>query len=196
MHPGYAQPGMRVVFPQQLPVVGPPAPVPTVPVGNTGPQYGTQSFRVWAAGETDARQVIDTLKATALWRISVTGRVRVTFDYGTSQSRALIALQAPVVITIPGQCTVTAEPLDDDGTTCVVTLTEATAGALSQARKLADASVSAVALDDAAVRYVALTASTLTISGVTPVAVPALSVVPLVAGSSLLTGSGFQEFEA
>jgi hypothetical protein len=52
-----------------------------------------------------------------------------------------------------------------------------------------------VNLDPGAVDFFALTASTLTISGAA-VVVPALQIVPLVSGSTLDTGSGFQEFEA
>lgn len=185
-----------IAFANPLPVSGRAHPQPPgAPVGDMGAEYGIQSFRQWAAGELDARQVLDVRKADALWRISIVGNVIATFDYGTSHNRALLALQAPVVITIPGQVTVTATPRDDLGTTCVVTLTQATAGALSNARKFVARGAVDVALDEAACRYFALTASTLTISGAA-VVVPALSVVPLVAGSVLTAGSGFQEFEA
>lgn len=168
---------------------------PGAPVGNMGPQYGTQQSATWAAGDVVPRQLVDVRKAGLLWRVSIFGPVLVTISYGTSKNRPIVDLQAPVVMTIPGQFTATATPLTDEGAKAVVTLTEASAGALSQARKVAVRGAADVALDEGAVRYFALTASTLTISGVATV-VPALGSVPLVAGSVLTAGSGFQEFEA
>jgi hypothetical protein len=164
--------------------------------GNTGPIYGIQQFKPWNPGETDARQVCDTIKAFSLWRFSAFGRVLITIDYGTMATRKILQLQAPVVLTIPGQFTATATPIDNLGTDCKVTLTPATAGARSIARQFVDAAAGpAIRLSDDAIDFWALTASTLTISGAA-VVVPALAIVPLVAGSSLNTGSGFQEFEA
>jgi len=166
------------------------------PVGNMGPQYGIQQSATWAAGDAKPRQLIDSRKADSLWRFSIFGAVLVTISYGTSKNRPITNLLAPVVMTIPGQFTATVVPVDTDaGAVAVVTLTEATAGAISQARKVAVRGGADVALDEGAVRYFALTASMLTIGGVATV-VPALSSVPLVAGSVLTAGSGFQEFEA
>lgn len=178
---------------EPVPVSGPPAqPPPQGAVGNTGVVYGTQALAKWAAGDTTAKQVCDVTKASALWRFSAFGRVLISINYGTRATREIIELQAPCVLTIPGQFTATARPLDDQGAECRVTLTQATAGARSQARNVVGPGP--VNLSDDAVSFVALNACTLTISGVA-VAVPALSVVPLVAGSVLNTGSGFQEFE-
>jgi hypothetical protein len=183
--------GYRINEP--VPVSGPPAqPPPQGAVGNTGVVYGTQQRAKWAAGDTKAVQVCDVTKAAALWRFSAFGRVAITIDYGTRGTRQILRVLAPVVITLPGQFTATAQPLDDQGTECFVTLTQATAGARSQARNVVGPGP--VNLSDDAVSFVALNACTLTISGVA-VAVPALSVVPLVSGSVLNTGSGFQEFE-
>jgi hypothetical protein len=194
--PAQVHEGMRIQFPDPRVVSSPATPARPHPnQGEMGPKYGTQQFANWAPGEVDPRQVLDTMKAGALWRISVFGHVLVTVMYGTSHNRAIENLQAPVVITVPGQAIVTATPRDSEGTTCVVTLTQATAGALSQARKFVARGGADVDLDEGACRYFALTASTLTISGAATV-VPALSVVPLVAGSVLTSGSGFQEFEA
>lgn len=186
----------RIVFPNPAPVSGQPAaPPPFGALNNTGRVYGTQSRHDWTAGQTDPRVVCDVVKAEALWRLSVFGRVYLTIQYGTLATRQLVNLQAPVVLTIPGQFTATARPLDGNGASVDVTLTQATAGGLSHARAFVTAAGGAVALDSGAVRFVALTASTLTISGAA-VVVPALATVPLVAGSTLDTGSGFQEFEA
>jgi hypothetical protein len=185
----------NIWLPQPPHVSGPAQQQPRGAVGNTGVIYGTQQRAVWQPGATDARQVCDALKPQSLWRFSVFGRVSVTLDYGTQANRGIVNLLAPLVITIPGQFTATATPLDAEGVEAVVTLTQATAGARSLARNVLNAGAGpALAFDLGAVSYVALTASTLTISGVA-VVVPALGIVPLVSGSVLNTGAGFQEFE-
>jgi hypothetical protein len=189
---------MRIAMPNPLSVSAPAAPLPARAGdgGSMGPQYGTQQFAKWDAGDVGPRDLVDALKTGSLWRISVFGNVYVSIYYGTSHNRAIEQLQAPVVLTLPGQVVVKAWPRDNEGAECVVTLTQATAGGLSHARKYVDAGAGpAVDLDAGACRFVALEASTLTISG-QAVTVPALSTVPLVSGSSLDTGSGFQEFEA
>jgi len=184
--------GNQYRFNEPVPVSGMPAqPPPQRAVGNTGVIYGTQQSTIWQPGKTDARQVCDAMKPAAMWRFSAFGRCTITIDYGTQGNRKIFALRAPVVITLPGQFTATATPIDDQGAECRVTLTQATAGARSQARNLA---TGPVALSDDAVDFFALDACSLTIAGVV-VAVPALQIVPLVAGSVLTSGSGFQEFE-
>ncbi len=182
--------------PPPVPVSGPAQPSPGGVQNSTGPIYGTQQRPVWAPGDQGARQVCDTSqKAPMLWRFSCFGRVDVVIDYGTLGTRKIFTIRAPVVLTIPGQFTATATPINGEGTSATITLTQATGGARSIARQFVDAGGGAVALNDDAVDFVALVASTLTISGVA-VAVPALAAVPLVVGSTLNTGSGFQEFEA
>jgi hypothetical protein len=177
------------------PVSGPAQQQPRGAVGNTGVVYGTQSLATWAPGDVTAKQVCDALKPAALWRFSAFGHVLIRIDYGTLANRRILNLRAPLVLTIPGQFTAEATPLDGNGAECRVTLTQATAGARSIARGFVDAGGGAVALDEGATDYWALTNSTLTIAGVA-VAVPALSIVPLVSGAVLNTGSGFQEFES
>lgn len=188
----------RTYLPGPAHVSPPAAPAPAgAPANNMGPTFGIQRYTKWAPGDSTPKQIVDATRADALWRLSVHGAVFVTVLYGTTRAREIQRLQAPVVITIPGQFLAVASPIDvDAGAEATVALTQATAGALSQARKFVDAGGGpAVDLDVGAVRFVALTASTLTISGAA-VVVPALQSVPLVAGSSLNTGSGFQEFEA
>ena len=184
-------------FPDPLPVSGPAQREAPGWNGNTGEVYGTQLFAIWRPGETKPIQICDTVKAEYTWRFSAFGPVTLVISYGTRGNRTLLNLQAPVVLTLPGQFTATATPFGatDVERVCECTLTKATAGARSVARKLADSTAGAVALDLGAVDYWALTASTLTISGVA-VVVPALSIVPLVSGAVLNTGIGFQEFEA
>lgn len=158
---------------------------------DNGPTYGTQQRAVWFPGATDTRQVIDAKRSVALWRLSVFGRVDLKITYGTLGTRSVLSVRAPVVMTVPGQLIVDATPIDDAGTECTVTLTQATAGARSIARQFVTGPVN---LDDGATDFWALTACSLTISGVV-VAVPALQIAPLVVGSVLTSGSGFQEFE-
>lgn len=160
-------------------------------VGNTGPIYGTQVYHRWQPGETDERQVLDALKTSALWRVSVFGRVFVRVTYGTNFTRQLL-LRAPVVMTAPGQLNLVAYPIDGAGASCEVTLTQATADKTNVARLLV--SGPNAPLSPSAVQFVALTASQLTIAGIAT-AVPALSTVPLVPDSVLVSGDGFQEFE-
>ncbi len=190
--------GMRVVLPSPS-VVSPPgySYPPGAPVGDMGVDYGIQRFGIWKAGDVVPQQLIDVRRAEALWRVSAFGPVSLSLGYGTTKRRQVSGLLAPLVITVPGQLELTAAPLDPDhhGVSCIVTLTQATAGAFANARKFVSRTLADVVLDVGAVRYVALTASTLTISGAA-VVVPALSIVPLVVGSVLTGGSGFQEFEA
>lgn len=184
-------------FPDPLPVSGAAQREAPGWNGNTGADYGTQALAIWPPGDVQPRQICDSLKAEYTWRFSVFGPVLLTISYGTRGNRTILNLQAPVVMTLPGQFTATATPIGSSSVerSCECTLTKATAGARSVARKLADSTAGAVALDAGAVDYWALTASTLTISGVA-VVVPALAIVPLVSGAVLNTGIGFQEFEA
>lgn len=181
-----------------LPVSRPPAPNWTPHVPNdprsVGERFGIQSRAVWAPGNVAPVQVVDSLLALSLWRVSVVGAVLLDIEYGTSARRKFTDIEAPLVLTAPGMVQVYARPADPEhtGIECRVTLTPATAGSFSQCRKLA---TSPATLEDGAVRFFALVASTLTISGVATV-VPALSTVPLTAGALLTGGSGFQEFEA
>lgn len=182
-------------FADPMPVSGrPAAPPPQEAVGNTGKVYGTQARVVWKPGEVDPRGVCDSVKAVSLWRFSAFGRVTITISYGTQGTREIAALRTPLVLTIPGQFTATATPIDDRGTVCVVSLTPTTAGGHSIARRLVTA-VTPTSLDDDAVAFTALAAANLTVAGV-PLSASALQVVPLVAGSVLNSGTGFEEFEA
>lgn len=189
--------GLRVVLPGPAVISRPGAPAPPgAPVGDMGTEYGIQQYGRWAPGETKAKQLIDVRRTDALWRVSAFGNnVSLRLSYGTTKLRTIEGLQSPLVIAVPGQLALTVTPLDDAGADCIVALTYATAGAIANARKFVDDAGGAAALDAGAVRFFALTASTLTISGAA-VTVPACSFVPLVVGSVLNSGSGFQEFEA
>jgi hypothetical protein len=177
-------------------VSGPPSALgdpPTAEQANAfGPEYGIQSRHTWLPLQSDERQLIDVRKARFLWRVSVFGNVSVRIAYGTKGTRQILQLWAPVVIALPGQVEVFARPLTADGAEALVTLTQATGGARSIARQAVSGPA---ALDSAAVSYTALSDSVLNVAGVLAIPVPALSTIPLVAGSTLSSGDGFQEFE-
>lgn len=193
---------MRRVLPGPVPPVAaaPWVPPPVAAANEMGPQYGIQRIASWSEGETDPKQIIDVIRAPALWRISVFGGdVLIDVHYGTQANRHLMDLRAPLVMTVPGQLSVEVRPRNtpEEGETvsCTATLTQATAGERAIARRLHVAGGVANPFEDDAVSYFALSNSNVTVGGVL-VAVPALSSVPLVAGSSLVLGDGFQEFEA
>lgn len=193
--PAYGPPA-NVWLPEPVNVSRPAAPQPPPgSVGNTGEVYGGQVRAIWTPGQHDGRKVLNLLKAEYVWRISVFGRVLLELQYGTLGTRTIPNLRTPLVMTVPGQVTIFAQPLDDEGTVCSVTATKASAGARAICRQLVGADAGAVDLHEDGADFFALVASSLTISGVVT-AVPACTVVPLVAGSSLTSGGGFVEYEA
>ena len=188
----------------QSPVSVPPWDPPKEGSSNL-PFYGEQSIAKWApplpghALDAKEKQIIDTGQPTPyLWRVSIFGEgILLRIVYGSRATLArLDAVRTPFVGTFPGKVTIYARPLNPEvpaAVTATPTLTMASAGR-SEMRALIDATGGAVAFHADAVRFIALQASTATIAGVA-VAVAALATVPLVAGSTLLTGVGFQEFE-
>lgn len=195
-HPHHQQWPNNFRPPQPSPPVSPPG-QPQAPPGETGVIYGTQQEAIWKPGALDERQVLDLLKCNALWRVSVFGRaVLLRINYGTLATRQIANLRTPLVMHFPGQVTITAQPIDDLGTSCTVTATQATGGARSVARQMvATVAPTDLDLNPDGVDFFAITACSLSIAG-TVVAVPAFTIAPLVAGSQLLDGSGFVEYEA
>ena len=192
-----------MVMPVSPPPWDPPSP------GTRATPIGLQRTAKWRAGDGGhEKQLIDCAQASPfLYRISVFGPVYVRITYGTLSNRHLgtspqplspgtqLLLRTPLIATLPGQIGVYATPIDDGvDTIATCTVAHASGGALSQIRSVINSTGGAVAFEPDAVRYVALQASTLLISAIA-VAVPALSSVPLVLGSSLQTGIGYQEFE-
>lgn len=177
---------------------GPALPYPS-PSHQTGKSHGIQLFPKWAPGETQKKGLVDDLRATHLWRLVIFGgsAMRVDIKYGTQKTITLIGLSLPLRASFPGQLTVEAYPFAAQETEQSVraSLTPATAGGLIEMRRPVDAGAGAVAFDDQAMRYFALTASVVDVRG-TPVAVPVLGTLPLVSGSSLTSGSGFEELDA
>lgn len=190
----------------QSPVSVPPWDPPPQGTSNL-PFYGEQRTAKWAppaagyALDAKEKEIVDMAEPTPyLWRVSAFGAgVYLRIVYGTRATLATLDfVRTPFVGNFPGRVTIYARPIDptleSGAVTCTPTVTQASAGR-SELRALIDASGGNVAFHPDAVRFVALLASTATIAGVTPVAIAALSTVPLVAGATLLTGVGFQEFE-
>ncbi len=185
---------LRGPFPDGVPSSPGPAWPPASPSHNTGKSHGIQLFPKWAAGETKKKGLIDDLRAANLWRLVIVGgaAMRVDIKWGTEKTITLTGLSLPLRCSVPGQLSVEAYPVEaqDDEQSVRATLTPATSGGLIEMRR--PAVVGAFA--EEAFAYFALTASVVNVRGIA-VAVAALSRVPLLAGSSLTSGDGYEEFD-
>jgi len=181
-------------WPDGVPASPGPAWPPASPMHNTGKSHGIQLFPKWAPGETKKKGLVDDLRAANLWRLVIVGgsAMRVDIKFGTEKTITLTGLSLPLRCSVPGQLTVEAYPFEAQDTEQSVraTLTPATSGGLIEMRR--PAAVGAFA--DEAFAYFALTASVLNIRGIVT-AVAALQRVPLLAGSSLTSGDGYEEFD-
>lgn len=174
-----------------------PAPDEAPPMGDTGKIYGIQALAQWPVGDAGLPvDVIDVTRATSLWLVHVEGDVLIDLTWGTKATLTLAGLSSPARFAVPGQLTVTARPrLPGPVLTevkCKVTLTPINGGSCCQI--LRQFFNTPGAIPDAAAAFFALSASVLTVAGV-PVAVPALSRVPLSSGATLTSGDGFLEYE-
>jgi hypothetical protein len=188
---------------------GPGSPAPgSYPQGvpNNGKYAGIQATAVWALGEVrDNRPICSQIKAEHLWRLTVLGEnVLVDISYGTLANKRIIGLRTPVRITVPGSLDVYARAVIQNGILVPahveVTCTPVTSGGGdAQCRQYVGNIAATTPLDPDACRFVALEASTLRVgpadgTSIT-VTLAALQAVSLIAGSALLTGGGFVEFE-
>jgi len=184
-------------WPDGVPASPGPAWPPASPMHNTGKSHGIQLFPKWKPGETQKKGLVDDLRAANLWRLVIVGgeAMRVDIKFGTEKTITLTGLSLPLRCSVPGQLTVEAYPVEAQDTEQSVraTLTPATSGGLIEMRRLR-LNASAGPFDDEAFSYFALTASALTIRGVAT-AVAALQRVPLLAGSVLVSGDGYEEFD-
>jgi hypothetical protein len=169
--------------------------LPPHPGPNDGPQmFGLQGGRLITAANSGLI-VIDAENAKHLWRISITGgQLRCDVTWGTARTRQLLDLRAPLMMCVPGKVTVAVRKAAQGDQECFATLTPVTAGSWS-ARRSVDATAGAVILHEDSSRFVALVASTLSIDGLA-VTLAAAESVPLISPANLLTGYGFEEFEA
>lgn len=172
------------------------------PGDNTlGPASGIQSKQSWLASESDDRPLVSQMRAPHLWRVCIYGEnVSVDISYGTAGGNKFIRnLRTPIRVTLPGSCDVYARPIPQEipkPAHAEVTCTPVTSGCCdSECRKIVSGNVN---LDADAVRFVALENSSVqlgqTFESIT-VALTALQEVPLIAGSVLVSGGGFLEFE-
>lgn len=182
------------IYPDGVP--GSPAPSSAWREAGHGPgEHGIQAKGKWAPGETKAKGLIDDLRAANLWRVVAFGgsAMRCDLKYGTKCTIRLTGLSLPLRASVPGQCALEFYPVSaqEDEQIVVVSLTPATSGGLIELiRPIAGPAT----FDDAAFRFTALDASALVIRGV-PVAVAALQSVRLLAGSTLTSGHGYEEFD-
>lgn len=185
--------------PGRFPGGDPASPAPALPFPYPahllGKAHGIQLYPKWAPGQTDKKGIVDDLLAANLWRLVIVGgeAMRVDITYGTGKTITLRGLSLPLRCSVPGQLSVEAYPFEAQETQQSVraTLTPATSGGLIEMRRPI---VGAATFADEAFAYLALTASVLNIRGVVT-AMAALQRVPLLAGSLLTSGSGYEEFD-
>ena len=166
---------------------------------NLGPQAGHQAKQSWRAGETDERPLLSVMRAPQLWRITLHGEnVKFRVSFGTSSNIVIQDIQAPARFVVAGACDIYAKPAsfyeEPTAAHAEVTCTPATSGASANMRALAGPG----ALDPNGARFVALVASVVGVGpGLTTqnVNLNPTESVPLTAGSTLVSGVGFLEFE-
>lgn len=191
-----AAPMTSDAYPSGVPASpGPALPFPQ-PAHDMGVVHGIQSKRSWKPGDNHKQTAIDARRASNLWRVTAFGPevLAVDLKFGPQCTITLTGLALPLRVSAPGQFQLIAYPTadHDDELELNVTMTPATSGGLIEARRIKTV---AGAFDINAVRYTALTASTVSIRGIGPLAVGVLESVALLAGSSLVTGSGYEEFD-
>lgn len=169
--------------------------------GQLGPQAGTQAKQRWTVAERDERQLLSAMRAPCLWRVTLHGEnVVFRVSFGTSSNIVIANIQAPARFWVAGSCDVYAQPFafyeEPQEAHAEVTCTPATSGGSAIMRQRTN--IAPFAFDPNAARFVALSASVVSVGpGLTSVNVnlnPTESV-PLTAGSSLVSGAGYLEFE-
>lgn len=154
---------------------------------------GIQNEQLWTATETDSRGILDGSRKAGLYRLTLVGRnVECSIRYGTNATLLLTGVRTPVVMTIPGQVGVSAKPLGAGGAEVSATLVRVTASSAQNCRRRRAAAGS---FDPGVVSFFTLEVCSLTIDGQLYAAVPAFTRIPLIQPSSLVSGSGFEEFD-
>lgn len=177
----------------------PPA-LPPPHQGSVGYVHGLQSSERWTGSAHDSRQICDQLLSEHIWRVSVIASqwVRLDVVYGTARTIKLTGLFGPLILYVPGQCAIYAEPADSGGGVfpdafAYCSATPVNSAGTPQIRKHV---TGAQAFVDHAVRFFALANSTVQLgSGGPAVALTLGQSVALIAGSSLTSGDGYLEFE-
>lgn len=180
------------------PRTSPPA-LPPESMGSVGYVHGLQSSEKWTGGASDSRQICDQKLSNHIWRVSVFASTWVRLDivYGTARTINIKALNPPLVLYVPGQCVVYAQPVLNNVGAIVdgfayCTATPVNSAGAPQIRKLVSG---AQVFDDHVVKFFAFDASVVQFPGGVTVTLAAGQSTPLVAGSSLVSGDGFVEYE-
>ena len=173
------------------------APRPSSYPGTAMPQSpirscGEQKKEVWTAPDQGWRPLLELMPNNELWRVSIVGDLDVELSWGTSSRRVLV-LAAPVMGDLAGNVSARARPRTTEGATGEVSATNSSGAGPQELRSIVVRVGADVPLHEFATRFVAFVASTLTIRG-TAVTLAATQSIPLVSGSVLTSGSGFQEF--
>lgn len=175
----------------------PPGQMPAA--GSSGPIFGNQALATWNAGDPAPQptQIIDQIAGPNLWLVQVDGPVLVDLIWGTSATKQLLGLQAPLRATIPGRCQVYVRPMAAAPLAAAViaraSCVPAYGGLCCQEVRQLVTAAAPTPIPVEAQFFFALVACTLTIGGV-GVAVAAGSRVPLISGSTHNTGTGYLEF--
>lgn len=172
----------------------PAAPPPAGMPRSGGEAYeGTQNEQIWTPGLVDQRGIVDGMRKAGLYRLTLIGvNVSCGIRYGTNATLYLAAMRPPIVLTLPGQVSVSARPLSDAGASISATLVRVTASSAQLGRRFRNV---AGVFDPEVVSFYTLEACSMTIDGHAYAAVPAFTRVPLIQPSALVSGSGLEEID-
>lgn len=156
---------------------------------------GTQQAFTWTGADVEPRPILqhdDAGSGFQLHRLEVWGEnAQAIVSWGTSKDEQIL-VDLPFCATVPGKYAVTGVPTAPNARVSGAAVQVTSAGSNTVARRLV---TGAATLARQAVSFFALTACTVTVGG-TAVAVPALSRVLLVPGSTIAPADvGFEEFE-
>lgn len=159
-----------------------------------GEQYeGIQNEQEWTGSDVDQRGIVDASRKPGLYRLTLIGRnVECSIRYGTNATLLLTKMRPPLSLTLPGNVGVSARPLGEGGAAIAATLVRVTASSTPNARRYRAA---AGAIDPEVVSFFTLAVSAFTIDGNAVAAVPAFTRIPLIQPATLVSGSGFEEFD-
>lgn len=174
----------------------PPAQPPPAGSARSGgePYEGTQNEQAWKADEDDSRGIIDGVRKPGLYRLTLVGRnVEASIRYGTNATLLLTGMRTPLVLTLPGNVGVSAKPINSiQPAEIAATLVRVTASSTQQGRRKRTA---AGVFDPGVCSFYTLEACSITIDGTNYATVPAFTRLPLIQPASLVSGSGFEEFD-
>lgn len=166
------------------------------PQHDVGKRHGFQADHKWpAVGQREQRQLLSAELAVRLWRVTVTGvNVTVTLRYGTQASLVLSGLRPPLRIVVPGQVELYATPdTPDVYAEAQATLTPVSSGLGEQDCRYLITGAQDIPAN--AVRFRATAASVVSIGGLSNCVLASTQAIPLIERSTLVSGSGYLEFD-